>query len=61
MSVPGIESGKVDPPTRKKNKDLQPREYLTGPEIELLMKTARITKFLPDFNHGQGIEFAVRQ
>ena len=31
----------VAPPARKKNKDLRPREYLTGSEIELLMKAAR--------------------
>ncbi len=34
-------NGKVVPPTRKKNKDLRPREYLTGSEIELLMKAAK--------------------
>jgi hypothetical protein len=40
-SCPSIENGKVPPPTRKKNKDLRPREYLTGSEVELLMKSAR--------------------
>ena len=40
-SGPSIVKGKVPPPTRKKNKDLRPREYLTGSEIELLMKAAR--------------------
>ena len=39
-STPSVVNGKV-PPTRKKNKDLRPREYLTGSEIELLMKAAR--------------------
>ena len=38
---PSIENGKVTLPARKKNKDLRPREYLTGSEIELLMKAAR--------------------
>ena len=40
-SDPDIVNGKVTPPTRKKNKDLRPREYLTGSEIELLMKAAK--------------------
>ena len=34
-------NGKVAPPARKKNKDLRPREYLTGSEIELLRKAAK--------------------
>ena len=38
---PSIENEKVTLPARKKNKDLRPREYLTGSEIELLMKAAR--------------------
>ncbi len=33
--------GKVAPPIRKKNRELRPREYLTGSEIELLMKAAK--------------------
>lgn len=37
---PSIDNGKVTLPARKKNKDLRPREYLTGSEIELLMKAA---------------------
>ena len=40
-SSPSIENGKVAPPLRKKNKDLRPREYLTGSEIELLIKAAK--------------------
>ena len=40
-SAPSIENGNVAPPVRKKNKDLRPREYLTGSEIELLMKAAK--------------------
>ena len=40
-SGPSIENGKVSPPARKKNKELRPREYLTGSEIELLMKAAK--------------------
>jgi len=39
--IPNIEIEKVVPPTRKKNKDVRPREYLTGLEIERLMKAAR--------------------
>jgi type 1 fimbriae regulatory protein FimB/type 1 fimbriae regulatory protein FimE len=39
--APSIVNGKVAPPTRKKNKDVRPREYLTGSEVELLMKAAR--------------------
>ena len=35
-----IVNGNV-PPTRKNNKALRPREYLTGSEVELLMKSAR--------------------
>ena len=38
---PSIESGKVAPPIRKNNMDVRPREYLTGSEVELLMKSAR--------------------
>jgi type 1 fimbriae regulatory protein FimE len=38
---PSIENEKVTLPARKKNKDLRPREYLTGSEIEQLMKAAR--------------------
>jgi len=41
--VPSIVNGKVSPPARKKNKDLRPREYLTGSEVELLMKAAKDT------------------
>ena len=37
------ENGKVAPPARKKNKELRPREYLKGSEIELLMKAAKKT------------------
>jgi len=42
-AVPSIENGKVAPPARKKNKDVRPREYLTGPEIERLVKAAKKT------------------
>ena len=40
-TAPSIKNGKVSPPARKKNKDLRPREYLSGSEIELLMKAAK--------------------
>jgi len=42
-TAPNIDNGKVAPPTRKMNKDLRPREYLTGSEIERLMKAAKNT------------------
>ena len=41
-TAPSIEKGKVDPPTRKKNKELRPREYLTGTEVDLLKKQPRL-------------------
>jgi type 1 fimbriae regulatory protein FimE len=41
ISTPSIKNGKVAPPSRKKNTDLRPREYLTSSEIELLMKAAK--------------------
>jgi type 1 fimbriae regulatory protein FimE len=40
-SVSNTVNGKVAPPARKKNKDLRPREHLTGSEVELLMKAAK--------------------
>ncbi len=40
-AAPTTANGKVTPPTRKKNRDVRPREYLTGSEIELLMKAAK--------------------
>jgi len=43
IAEPSTVNGKVAPPDRKKNKDLRPREYLTGSEIELLRKAARNT------------------
>jgi type 1 fimbriae regulatory protein FimE len=39
--APSIVNGKVAPPIRKTNIELRPREYLTGSEIELLMKAAK--------------------
>lgn len=41
--APNINNGKVNPPTRKRNKDLRSREYLTNSEIESLMKAAKST------------------
>lgn len=38
---PNIENGKVRIPSRKKNTELRPREYLTKSEIESLMKAAK--------------------
>jgi type 1 fimbriae regulatory protein FimE len=42
-SAPTTVNGRVAPPIRKKNMDVRPREYLTGSEIELLMKAAKNT------------------
>ena len=38
---PSIVNGKVQPPKRRKNKDVRSREYLTSDEVTQLMKAAR--------------------
>ncbi len=39
-AVPNIENGKVNPPSRKTNKEVRSREYLTGDEVDRLMVAA---------------------
>ena len=40
-AAPNIENGKVNPPSRKTNKEVRSREYLTGDEVQRLMVTAK--------------------
>ena len=40
-AAPNIENGKVNPPSRKTNKEVRSREYLTGDEVDRLMEAAK--------------------
>jgi len=40
-AAPNIETGKVNPPSRKTNKETRSREYLTGDEVGRLMIAAK--------------------
>ncbi len=60
-SAPNTLNGKVQPPVRKKNKDVRSREYLTADEIERLIKSAKslgrhghrdATLILTAYRHG---------
>ncbi len=60
-TAPNIENGKVSPPPRRSNKDVRPREYLTGDEVDRLIVAAKglgrhghrdATLILVAFRHG---------
>ena len=63
-ATPNIENGKVNPPSRKPNKEVRSREYLTGDEVQRLMVAAKslgrhghrdATLILIAYRHGQGV------
>ena len=65
--APTAQNGKVKPPIRRKNAETRTREYLTGTEIEKLLKAAGhgrhghrdMTLVMVMFRHGLRVSEAI--